>query len=124
MVNFCPDRENICVRRGDSPVIPIQVKALNDDGTPGDPVDITGYSFRLTVDPSSEPVDATNNLFSLTGVITDASQGKVQFQPTTAQTGTVGEFFYDVQMTTTTPSVRTVLWGTFEISQDISKSAP
>ncbi len=125
MIDFCPERKDVCLRRGDSPVIRIQVKSRNSDGTAGTVIDVTGYSFRLTVDPSPEPEDDTNNLFSLTGVITDAASGEVEFQPSVSQTAAnVGEFFYDIQMVTTTPSVRTVLWGTFEITQDISKTAP
>ena len=124
MANFCPTRDDICIWRGDTPVIFVTIRERNADGTQGDPIDVTGYSFRMTVDVSSEPSNSSNNLFSLTGSIVDASIGKVQFQPTEAQTDNVGEFFYDIQMVTTTPSVRTVLWGSFDIIQDISKLAP
>lgn len=119
MVSFCSAIENICVTRGDSPVIPVEIR-----DSVGAIVDITGYSFILTVDPSPEPSNNTNNLFQKTiPAIPDGSSGITQFQLTTTDTDqTPGVFFYDIQMTTTAPSIRTILSGEFEIKQDVTKT--
>ncbi len=118
MANFCPTVEDICVSRGDSPVMSVQVSDPD-----GGAVDITGYSFVLTVDTQPFPPDNVTNVFSQSiGPIVDGSSGIVQFQPSTINTNqTPSIYFYDIQMTTTTPSVRTLLRGQFEIQQDVSK---
>ena len=87
----------------------------------GAPIDVTGFSFLLTVDPSDEPADATNNLFQLVGAIIDAANGKVQFTPTTLDADHVGEFFHDVQQTDGTGAIRTIAKGPYNLSQDITK---
>ncbi len=118
MADFCPVAQNICVSRGDSPVIPVQVR--DDSETV---VDILGYTFTLTVDTSPAPSSAANNQFTLSGVITDAPNGRVQFQPTESNTNLApGVYFYDIQMVTTAPSKRTILAGEFEVRQDITKT--
>jgi hypothetical protein len=86
-------------------------------------VDITGYTFRMTVDPSPSPANADNNLFTVDGVVVDGPNGRVSLQPSTLNTNqTPRTYFYDIQMTTTTPSVRTIFAGKFEIRQDITKT--
>jgi len=116
MAFFGPTATDICVVRGDSPVIPI---VINDSA--GTAINVTGGVFVLTVDPSDEPVDATANVFSVVGVLSDPVNGKVTFQPTILNTAvTPGGYFYDVEMTLN-GSVRTILKGAFEIQQDISK---
>lgn len=118
MANFCPSVEEICIARGDSPVISVRV---TDDADVV--VDITGFIFVLTVDISPEPIDNSNNVFSLSvGPVVDGTSGVVQFQPSIVDTDQSPKvYFYDVQMTTTTPSVRTLLRGNFQIDQDVSK---
>ena len=116
MARFSPTTEEICIVRGDSPVIPVLVR--DDEGTA---LDISAGVFTLTVDPSQEPADGTNNLFSVSGTITDGPNGRVSFQPTTVQTDqSIGEYFYDIQMELN-GSIRTILKGSFIIEQDITK---
>ncbi|MGI9491968.1 MAG: hypothetical protein ACR2QF_06165 [Geminicoccaceae bacterium] len=117
MANFCPRNEDICISRGDSPVMFV---TITDDLEVIQ--DITGFTFNLTVGPSPAPVNDTNQLFQLSGVIVDGPGGRVRFQPSTLNTDlSPGVFFYDVQMVTLAPSVRTVLSGKFQVKQDITK---
>lgn len=116
MAFFGPTATDICVVRGDSPVIPITIS----DNT-GSAIDITGGVFTMTVDPNEEPSGSGGNLFSIPGTIISPTAGTVSFQPNTAQTGIVGEYFYDVQMELN-GSVRTILKGGFDIEQDITKT--
>lgn len=115
---FGPTKEDIEVTRGDSPVIPVKVT----DATTKLPVDVTGGTFVLTVDPSEEPADAAGNLFALTGTVVNGPGGLANFQPTTSQLDVApGEYYYDVQMTLA-GSKRTILKGKFTVQQDIGKS--
>lgn len=95
--------------------------AITSEAT-GLAIDITGYSFVLTVDPSKTPANADNNLFSITGTITDAAGGLVEFAPTVQQANqTPGAYWYDVQMTDAAGRIRTIDSGRYTITQDISK---
>jgi len=88
----------------------------------GAPIDITGHSFALTVDPSAAPADASANLFAITGAIIDAPAGKVSFAPDVAQADqTPGTYHYDVQMTDAGGRIRTIAAGKYKIVQDITK---
>ena len=89
----------------------------------GIPVDITGCTFKLTVNSERDPTDATNQLFTVNGVITSAPAGNVDFSPTALQTDIApGRYYYDVQMTDATTAIRTVQKGSYRIVQDITKS--
>lgn len=116
-LNICPVELDICVTRGDTTPWTFTVKS--DSTTP---VDITGFSFILTVDPSDEPSGAGDNLFALTGAITDALNGIVQFSMSVAQADqTPNVYFHDLQMTDGASALRTIAKGEFEFKQDITK---
>lgn len=87
----------------------------------GEPVDITGYTYLLTVDPEEKPVDSSNNIFQLTGTITEPAAGKVTFSLSVLQSDNLGSNYYDLQQTDDTAAVRTVAKGTWTIEQDITK---
>jgi len=110
--------ENICRKRGDT--WPFQITITDTDGVA---IDITGDTFLLTVDPSPTPPDATNNLFQLAGVITDAPNGVVEFTLTPSQADqTPATYYYDVQQTeAVSGDIRTILQGEWEVRQDITK---
>ena len=87
----------------------------------GNPIDITSFTFLLTVDPSEDPPNADNNLFVLTGSIIDAVNGKVEFAPSAVQADNIGEYFFDVQMTDASSAIRTIVKGPWTFTQDITK---
>lgn len=87
----------------------------------GAPLDITDCEFWLTVDPSKDPVDDTNNLWSIAGNIESAVGGTVSFSINNAQADYVGKFFYDLQMIDAAGYIRTIQKGKFTFVQDITK---
>lgn len=90
--------------------------------TTGLPINVTGCTFLLTVDPERAPATAANNVYQLTGVVTDGPGGRVEFAPTATQANQVGTFYYDVQMTDTSGRKRTVVAGKYKYVQDITKA--
>jgi hypothetical protein len=93
---------------------------ITRDGTA---VDITGCSFKLTVNSEKDPVDATTQLFTVDGTITGAAAGEVEFAPDATQADqSPGRYYYDVQMTDATGAIRTAAKGVYRILQDITKS--
>lgn len=106
--------------RGDTK--PIAFKLWSDQAA-GIALNITDYTFKLTVDPEEEPEDATNNLFSLDGQITEATDGEFQFEPTALNMDqTPGEYYYDLQIIDASGYIETQFVKKFIIKQDITKA--
>ena len=108
----------LCWGRGDSSARGFKVvDAL------GVAVDITGRTYLLTANTEEDPAPGTE-LFSVTGVITDAAAGLVAFAPTTTDTNVTSpplDFFYDIQETDTGGLVSTLIKAKGLILQDITK---
>lgn len=113
-----PAAINIDYTRGDSAAIPFEVT----DPDTSLAVDITGFTYILTVDPEPDPLTDVNNLFSVAGTVTDATNGKVEFRPTTTNSDQTPEvYFYDIQQTDSASRLQTVAKGKFTIQQDVTK---
>lgn len=86
-------------------------------------IDITGYSFKLTVDETKDPEDDSTKLFDVDGVLDgDPTTGKVSFTPTSVNTDLEPDgYFYDVQMTDGSGNIRTIAKAKWKIVQDITK---
>lgn len=107
----------ICRTRGDTRPFTFVVRDSTQTA-----IDITGFTFRLTVDPSPAPTDATANLFTLTGTVTDGPNGRVQFALTVGQADqTPNIYFYDVEMVDLSGAITTIVKSTYQVDQDISK---
>jgi hypothetical protein len=105
-------------KRGDTYADEIIVKSAKT----GLAVNITGYSFTMTLDPEKAPLDNTNNLYALVGTILDAPNGRVEFAPSSTQSNqTPGTYFYDVQMIDGAGRKRTIALDKYKYEQDISK---
>lgn len=118
ILNLCAAEVDLCFQRGDTEPWTFTIK----DKTTDTAIDITGFSFLLTVDPSDEPTDAVNNLFQLTGTITDGPGGIVQFvMSATNADQTPAEYFFDLQQTDAGAAIRTIAKGVYEFKQDITK---
>lgn len=89
----------------------------------GGAINVIGCTFTLTVDPSKAPVDASANVYSISGVITDAVNGKVQFAPSAVQADQApGTYYYDIQMVDATGAKRTLGLDKYIYTQDITKT--
>jgi len=116
-LDLCPIEVSICRARGDT--FPWTFTILDSAGAA---VDITGFSFLLTVDPQEDPPDATGNLFQLVGTIPLGTDGVVRFSMTALEADQEpNEYFFDLQMTDGTGKIRTIAKGPFEFHQDITK---
>jgi len=105
--------------RGDSYPLELTIK----DKSSGLVIDLTGYSFKFTVDSKENPADETTNLFVVDGVLDgDPTTGKISFTPTASNTDlSPKDYYYDVQMTDASNNIRTIAKGRFKITQDITK---
>lgn len=103
--------------RGDSFSDEFVVKSSVTD----QPIDLTGCAFLLTVDPDAAPLDDTNNIFQLVGVVSDAVNGRIGFAPSPVQADLVGSFYFDIQITDPAGRKRTLKYGEYSLRQDITK---
>lgn len=112
-----PQKLALCRTRGDT--FPHQFQLKDSAGVA---IDITGYSFLLTVDPSETPTGSGANLFQLTATLTTPLTGNFEFAPSAGEADqTPSEYFYDVQMTDAGGALRTILKDTYTFTQDITK---
>lgn len=89
----------------------------------GAAIDVTDYTFVMTVDPDRAPTDSSNNLFQIAGNIIDAENGVVQFAPSAVQADQApGTYQYDIQMTDADGFIRTIVQGRYKFVQDITKN--
>lgn len=86
-------------------------------------VNITGFTFLLSVNTEAKPTDVTNQVYQLTGTITDAPNGKVEFAPNASEADqTPGTYYYDVQMIDGASAKSTIVIGKYKYIQDITKT--
>ena len=85
-------------------------------------VDITSWTFLFTVDSSLNPANADTQLFQVTGSITDAAAGKVEFVPSAVQADQdPGSYYYDVEATDAASRLDTLAKNKYTFHQDITK---
>jgi len=85
-------------------------------------INITAYSFILTVSSIKAPPDTSTQLMQLTGAITSGPLGTVEFSPTAGEANVApGKYFYDIQMTDGSGKIQTIDTGTYTFKQDITK---
>lgn len=119
VADFQPTPLNICVARGDSPIIPF--KLTNADGTNAD---VSTGVFTLTVSNEQDPTDATGQQFQVAGTLVGGgSTGEFTFQPTTSDNDLDPnlDWFHDVLMVHPTYGTRTIFKGQYQVVQDINK---
>lgn len=109
---------NITRVRGDTFPFSFRIKDSN-----GAAVDITGFSFKLSVDTNEEPTDETSQLFKLTGTVTDGPNGIVQFTLSAVQADqTPSTYYFDLEQTDLVAKIRTVAKGEWNVIQDVTKT--
>jgi len=104
--------------RGDTHAIPRTMRSKRT----GAIINITGYSFKLSVDTLKNPTDEVTQVFKLTGAITNAALGEYQFSPNASQADNVGAMFYDIEVTDASGAIETVEKDTYTVSQDLTKT--
>lgn len=110
--------QDVCVKRGDTRTLRLTIL-----DSAGDPVDLTGATVKLAVNPSEEPSDTSEQLFVMTGVLTDAVNGIVDFTPSIAQATQVPEvYYYDVQVDFPGGTRATVIEGKWTVEPDITEA--
>ena len=117
-----------CIARKRGDTAPDKITVLDPEAaTPGTPLDVTGFAFRLTVnterdpDPVGPPIIGTE-LVTIAGTLIDAPNGVVEFPWTPGQADQVPEdYFYDIEQTDTAGKILTIAKEEYKFQQDVSK---
>jgi hypothetical protein len=89
----------------------------------GSVVDITGCTFKLTVNSQKDPTTTINQMFSLVGTVTNGAGGLVEFAPDATEADQApGDYYYDVEMTDAIGAILTADKGRYRFLQDITKA--
>jgi hypothetical protein len=110
-LTICPANFDIFVCQGDELPWSFTLKGSN-----GSAVDITGYIFTMDVDEleNPNPATTTTQLFSLSGTISDAPNGVVEFALEALQAQTdVGRYYYKLYVTDADGHTYTAVVGRF-----------
>ena len=109
--------KTICWGRGDS-----NAKGFVRQDSDGVVIDVTGFSFKLTVNSEKDPTDVTNQQFTISGVLVDAVNGQISFAPSTADTDIAPDtYFYDIEQIDAGGGKATLIIAKCIIVQDITK---
>lgn len=107
---------DIIRKRGDTRRIQ---KTVRENGVA---IDISGWTFTLTINREEDPSDASEEVAQLIGVIVVAGDGTVKFTPTLTDVDWVGTYFYDIEAIDADGGVSTLDKGRWVNTQDITKS--
>lgn len=88
----------------------------------GLPLNITGYSFLMVLDPESSPATSANNLYQIVGSVINGPAGLVEFAPSALQADQLGAYFFDIQMIDGAGRKRTIESDSYIYKQDITKA--
>jgi len=118
LLDISPAEVDVEVTRRDSTPFSFTLQDEN-----GDAINITGYtSFTLTVDPSDEPENTSENLFNITATFPAPLTGVITFSPSIANhTQDPGDYFFDVEQIDDNTKVRTIIKGKYTILPDITQ---
>jgi len=102
---------------GDSRILTVTVRDEDADGNPGDPIDITNYSFTYSfADSAGAEYDFQKSVGSGIEII-DATNGvlEVTLDPADTENNGGKTYYHELQYTDTEGNVATVFSGDFEI---------
>ena len=86
-------------------------------------IDVTGFTFLLSVDPETDPSDDTTRLFQITGTIVSGPAGSISFAPSTVQADQLepGKYQFDIEQVDGASAIRTIAKGQYIIGPQITQ---
>ncbi|MBV1952740.1 MAG: hypothetical protein KUG64_11175 [Cycloclasticus sp.] len=87
----------------------------------GDPIDITGVAIHIQFRYRCKTGSVVKDIEVGTGItLTDPTNGIFTIDEFTPITFEVGDYYYDAQITFTDGSIKTYVYGTFKVLQDVT----
>ena len=126
MASCDTDFAGICIARKRGDTAPDKITVLDPEAvTPGTPLDVTGFAFKLTVNTEQDP-DPTPpigvELVSINGTLIDPVNGVVEFPWSAGEADQVPEeYFYDIEQTDVAGKILTIAKERYIFQQDVTK---
>jgi len=121
------DFSGICIARKRGDTAPDKITVLDPEIATPTPLDVTGFSFRMTVnteqdpDPVGPPIVGVE-LVTIAGTLIDAPNGVVEFPWSPGDADQVpDDYFYDIEQTDTAGKILTIAKEQYKFQQDVSK---
>jgi len=99
-------------------------QAANEDGTPGDPVDVTGYIARMQVRPTIASATVTISLTTENDRITlGGVNGEISLLIEDEDTADLvpGSYKYDLELESAGGTVTRLLKGNFKVDPEVTR---
>jgi len=109
--------QKLTIIRGDTTTYTV---TLTDSA--GDPIDITGYTFFMTVKKSKDDKDDDAIITEDVTSHSDPTNGVTVITLSSTDTNVApGIYYYDIQYKDTSDNIKTVLYGVFEVLVDYTR---
>lgn len=116
--NAAAPRQDIELDEGDD-----ETFALTRQDSSGLAIDISGYTFWLTVKNDPEDTDANAVLQKTVTAHTDAANGQTEIDLTNSDTEDLqGRYWYDIQEKTSGGTINTLMHGTLYFQPDVTEA--
>ncbi len=127
MASCDTDFNGICIARKRGDTAPDKITVLDPEAaTPGTPLDVTGFGFKMTVNTEQDPDPGPPigvELVSIIGSLVDAPNGVVEFPWSPGDADQLPEeYFYDIQQTDTAGKILTIAKERYIFQQDVTKT--
>lgn len=97
--------------------------SITKEDSDGNPVDISGWTFWLTIKSDSEDTDANAAVQKKVTSHTDAANGETEIELTSSDTDDLqGDYDYDIQYKDGAGDVVTPLYGTIHFRADVTEA--
>lgn len=126
MASCDTDFNGVCIARKRGDTAPDKIFVTDPEAaTPGTPLDVTGFGFKLTVNTEQDPDPGPPigvELVSITGTITNPTGGEVEFPWSPGEADQVPEeYFYDIEQTDVAGKILTIAKERYIFQQDVTK---
>ncbi len=127
MASCDTDFNGICIDRKRGDTAPDKITVLDPEAaTPGTPLDVTGFGFKMTVNTEQDPDPGPPigvELVSIIGSLVDAPNGVVEFPWSPGDADQLPEeYFYDIQQTDSAGKILTIAKERYIFQQDVTKT--
>jgi hypothetical protein len=105
-------------KRGDT--VPDVIFVTDENG---DPADLTGFTYKMTLNSEKDPANDTTQLSQHNGSNPLPLTGRIEFPWTAEQADQApGKYWYDIEQTDTSGNIKTIAKQKYIFYQDITKA--
>lgn len=118
MSEFLAETHNLSIDQGDDETL-----AITRQDADGNAIDISGYTYWLTVKADINDSDADAEVQKQVTTHVDAANGRTDITLTASDTEPLaGNYHYDIQEKTNAGNINTLMHGTLTVREDVTEA--